>query len=95
MLHVKNLSFPRREEEKFSDLLILHFNFSSRGYYQTFEMLKGKGQEAKPALILKDPSVWRAVCAGLLLPSPKTDSFGCVWCLPAMPYDHGPNPAFT
>lgn len=95
MVHVKKVSFPRREEEKFSDLLVLRFNFSLREYYQTFEMLKGKWKDAKPGLILKDPSVWRAVYVGLLLPNPKTGSIGCAWCLPAMPYDRGPNPAFT
>lgn len=85
MVHVKNVSFPGREEEKFSDLLVLRFNFSLREYYQTFEMLKGKWQDAKPGLILKDPSVWRAVYVGLLLPNPKIGSIGCAWCLPAMP----------
>lgn len=92
---MKNVSSPRRKEEKFSDLLVLHFNFSLRENCQSFEMLEGKWRDAKLGLILKDPGVRRAACAGLLLLSPKTVSFGSAWCLPAMPYDCGPNPALA
>lgn len=92
---MKNVSSPRREEEKFSDLLVLHFNFSLRQNCQSFEMLKEKWQDAKPGLILKDPSVSRAAWVGLPPPSPQTGSLGSAWCLPAMPYDRGPNPALT
>lgn len=60
ILRVKNVSSPRREE-KFSDLLVLHFNFSLRENCQTSEMLKGKWKDAKPGLILKDPSC-RELC---------------------------------
>lgn len=41
---MKNVSSPRGEEEKFSDLLVLHFNFSLRENCQSFEMLKEKQQ---------------------------------------------------
>ena len=92
---MKNVSSPRREEEKFSDLLVLHFNFSLRENGQTFEVLKGKWQDAKPGLILKDSSMSGAVCVELLLLSSKAVSVNSAWCLPAMPYDHGPNPALT
>lgn len=62
---MKNVSSPRREEEKFSDLLVLHFNFSLRQNCQSFEMLKEKWQDAKPGLILRDPSVSRAAVGGI------------------------------
>lgn len=58
-------------------------------------MLKGKWQDAKPGLILKDPGVLRAACVELLLPSPKFSPFSTACGLPVMLYDHGSNPALT
>lgn len=84
ILHVKNVSSPRGEEEKFPDLLVLHFNFSLRENCRSFEMLKEKQQTLSLVGCWKIPvcqelHAWDCFCQALKL-APLGARLVCRWC---------------